>query len=135
MYLTETNKSNSMLDSMNGKRVLTPTIIDDCQETSKCTKCDYEFKIGESFLEHFNHCHIEYIFNLLSAGEKALGLEHDKTPDEFHLKREQSRKDGFAPRCKKCNHDKPDYIVVSHIPHKDGIKLRCVHCGDISVKD
>lgn len=38
-------------------------------------------------------------------------------------------------RCKKCNHDKPNYKVVSQIPHKDGIKLKCIWCGDISVKD
>lgn len=123
-----------MIDKSN-KEVFTPTFIDDCQEDNVCTKCNYKFTVGESFLIHYINHHIEYIFNLLSAGEKTLVLQHDKTPDPYDLERQRSKRDGFAPRCKNCNHDNPDYTVVSKRPHPDGIKLKCIYCGDISVKD
>lgn len=120
---------------MRQESIPTPTFIDNCQEDSKCTKCGYEFRIGESLLDHFAGHHVEYMFKLLSAGEKALGLQNDRTPDPFDLERKELTKNGMfqAPRCKKCNHEDADYTVVSN-DHR-GIRLRCIYCGDISVKD
>lgn len=117
-------------------QIFAPSFIDDVQESNMCTKCNHEFRIGDSIINHYIKNHIEFIFNLLSAGEKSLCLQHDKTPDKHHLEREQNKGKGFIPpKCKKCKHDEPDYIVVSSIPHTDGIKLKCNHCGDISIKD
>jgi len=39
-----------------------------------------------------------------------------------------------APKCKNCYHEDPDYTSLG--VNGDGIiKLKCVHCGAISVKD
>lgn len=38
-----------------------------------------------------------------------------------------------APHCKKCHHNDPDYKVVSN--DENGIKLKCIYCNDISIKD
>lgn len=110
----------------------TPTFLADCQETRKCTKCEYRFKSGDSILYHYIKIHPIFILNILHAGEKALGLEHDITPDNDMVDVNSPIE---FPRCKKCDSDNPEYTVVSERPHKGGIKLQCKYCGDISVKN
>lgn len=117
-----------------------PLLFRYCQENEKCPECNYEFGIGDSFLVHCEDFHQLWFLNILYAGEKALGLLNDFTPD-IKIKEpeigepntEEYEKRGFkAPRCNACHHNDPMYTCVSN--DERGIRIKCDYCGDITVK-
>lgn len=135
--------------------------INECQKNGKCNLCNSEFTIGDDFLyhamkEHGSWVHFKLLqFQVMQGKLKKLADNNYLNPLGMQLKeimkpysiygdREQTGEPNSPefedqlfqpPRCKKCNHKDPNYDVASSPPHKDGIKLKCVHCGDISVKD
>jgi len=134
--------------------------IEECQKQSKCMLCSHEFQIGDDLLTHAIQEHDSWVnFKLLELMTLQISLK--KICDNEYLNpamsnikallkpfnpfgdKEENPPNSLeyqdrlfqAPRCKKCNHIDPEYTVASSPPHKDGIKLKCNYCGDISVKD
>ena len=119
--------------------------IESGQKDSKCVLCQFEFQIGDDMLNHAIDFHKNWVhWKLLES--QVWQQEHKtilKPFNPFGDKEEKGEPNSLeyqdrlfqAPRCKKCSHNDPEYILASSPPHKDGIKLRCVYCGDISVKD
>lgn len=119
--------------------------VDECQRNSKCMLCDTKFQIGDDFLHHATDKHDDWVHHKLLESmtwKNTHGLmlkPYNPFGDEEEIGEpntlEYQDRMFQAPRCKKCHHRDPDYIVASSPPHKDGIKLKCIYCGDISVKD
>lgn len=135
--------------------------IEQGQKDSKCMLCQHEFRIGENMLTHAIDNHKDWVhWKLLESqvmqqkvkklldnnylNPLALTLKGILKPfNPFGEQEEKGESNSLeyqdrmfqAPRCKKCNHNDPEYDVVSSPPQKDGIQLKCVYCGNISVKD
>lgn len=119
--------------------------IESGQKDSKCVLCGYNFIIGDDLLLHAIGKHKDWVhWKLLESQvicEKLKDIIKPFSP--FGDKEVTGEPDSLeyqdrmfqAPRCKKCNHKDPEYKVASKPPHKHGIKLKCIYCGDISVKD
>ena len=119
--------------------------IEECLKISRCLLCNNPFQIGDDMLRHCIDNHKDWVWYKLL--ENQTWQQEYKTilkpfnPFCDHEEKGEPNTHAYqdrmfqAPRCKKCNHNDPEYTVVSRQPHKDGIKLRCVYCGDISVKD
>lgn len=119
--------------------------VTECQKNSKCMLCDTEFQCGDDFLYHAIDKHSDWVHHKLiesltwQQGHKDLLKPFNPFGDEEEIGEpntlEYQDRMFQAPRCKKCHHNDPDYTVVGNPSHKDGIRLKCVYCGDISVKD
>jgi len=119
--------------------------IDESQKTASCMLCKYEFQIGDDMLRHCIDNHKDFVWYKLLENQTWKQTHKDilKPFNPFGDRQEIGEPNTpeyedrlfHAPRCKKCHHNDPDYIVVSSPPHPNGIQLQCVWCSDISVKD
>lgn|SRR5574337_178510 len=139
--------------------ITTDELMDYGHKFGKCLICEYEFTVGESFFAHCVDKHPDWIhYKLFEFIELKNKLEkmnlsifkNDELKemlltryDPFHDEKEIGEPDSLEfqdrmfqpPRCKKCHHNDPDYDVVDDPTPKGDIYLKCVYCGEISVKD
>jgi hypothetical protein len=119
--------------------------LEECHKNSKCMFCQYEFTVGDDLLTHCIDNHKEWIHYKLHEN-LSWSLKHKDILKPFNPfgDREETGEPNspeyedqlfHAPRCKECNHNDANYTVVSSPPHPNGIQLKCVYCGNISVKD